>query len=68
MLADRWVEEFAEVFWDVVAEVVAETKDEPTLGGWGSGVKVDSKMFQTSSPSGLKLLLRSPSPSKYLIW
>jgi hypothetical protein len=50
---------------DAAAEAPVEAKEELTLGGCGSGVKVDCKISQTASPSGLRLLSRSPKPSIY---
>ena len=41
--------------WDAAAE----TNEELTLGGWGSGVNVVKRV---SHPSGLRLRSRSPSP------
>jgi hypothetical protein len=58
------LDEAAAVLWVAAAEADAEAKEDPTLGGCGSGVKVLSRVSQTLSPSGLRLLLRSPKPSR----
>ena len=52
-----------EALCEATADAEADANDEPTLGGWGSGVMLLSSVSQTPSPSGLRLLLRSPSPS-----
>jgi hypothetical protein len=45
-----------------VAAAEADANEDPTLGGCGSGVTVVCSVSQLS-PSGLRLLLRSPKPS-----
>lgn len=58
-------EELVPASWEATADAraEAEAKEEPRLGGCGSGVMVVCNVFQGWS-SGLRLLLRSPRPSK----
>lgn len=52
---------------DVLAAAAAdaEANDDPTLGGWGSGVILVRRVSHAAGPpSGLKLRSRSPSPSR----
>lgn len=51
----RVVRDDAAAFWDATFE----TNEELALGGWGSGVKVENRVFHSS---GLTLRLRSPRP------
>lgn len=48
---------------DVEKDAEVDAKDELALGGCGSGVRVDTIVCQGFSASGLRLRLRSPSPS-----
>jgi hypothetical protein len=42
----------------------ADANEDPTLGGWGSGVMLVRRVSHAAPPSGLKLRSRSPSPSR----
>lgn len=48
---------------EAASEADVEAKDDPALGGCGSGLMVVSKVSHAPSPSGLKLRSRSPRPS-----
>ena len=48
---------------EAASEADIEAKDDPALGGCGSGLMVVSKVSHAPSPSGLKLRSRSPRPS-----
>jgi len=50
---------------DAAAEADADAKDDPTLGGWGSGVMLVKRVSHAAPPSGLKLRSRSPRPSRF---
>lgn len=41
-----------------------EANEDPALGAWGSGVMLVRRVSHAAPPSGLRLLSRSPSPSK----
>jgi len=41
-----------------------EANEDPALGGCGSGVILVRRVSQAAPPSGLRLLSRSPSPSR----
>ena len=42
----------------------ADANEDPTLGGWGSGVMLVRRVSHAAPPSGLKLRSRSPRPSR----
>lgn len=48
---------------DAASEADVDAKDDPALGGCGSGLMVVSKVSHAPSRSGLKLRSRSPRPS-----
>jgi len=48
---------------EAAADADVDAKDDPALGGCGSGLMVVSNVSHAPSPSGLKLRSRSPRPS-----
>lgn len=48
---------------EAAAAADIDAKEDPALGGCGSGLMVVSNVSQAPSPSGLKLRSRSPRPS-----
>lgn len=48
---------------EAASEADVDAKDDPALGGCGSGLIVVSKVSHAPSKSGLKLRSRSPRPS-----
>src|SRR5690554_6653982 len=48
---------------EATAEAEVDAKDDPALGGCGSGLMVVRSVSHAPSPSGLKLRSRSPRPS-----